>query len=477
VAELALESTFASCRIEGIAGRGGMGVVYRATQLPLGRPVALKVVAPERAADPTFQARFERETRVAAALDHPNVLPVYEAGELDGRLYLVMRWVEGGDLQRLIAATGGLDPELAVGIVSQAGSALEAAHAAGLVHRDVKPANVLLTDSSGGGHVYLTDFGLTLETAADSRITTTGEWLGTVDFMAPEQFEDGNAGPRTDIYALGCVLHTALTGRPPFARATVPATMLAHLEDPVPRPSDSAGVTAAFDAVVAHALAKRPEQRFGSAGELVEAARAAAAGSAPAPPSRLVEPRPNGAPTAVLPRTTTRLAPAGPTARLSRPVRRRWPRLLAAGSGVAAASAVGIAAVTGAFDGDDDPTAPLSADDVRGVAEGFATAYANEDDAALRRLLATDVGRVTPADAQRGRAAVLRESRGQFEANETESYSLDDIRLRPGRLGRATGSYSASRSDGGPLTGRIVLGVRREGAGARIALIVVKPDS
>src|SRR4051812_32329706 len=215
MSELALESTFAGCRIERVAGRGGMGIVYRATQVPLGRTVALKVVTPERAADETFHARFERETRVAAAIDHPNVIPVYEAGESEGRLYLVMRWVQGGDLQDLIASSGGLPYERAAEMIAQVGAGLDAAHAAGLVHRDVKPANVLLDRS---GHVYLTDFGLTLERSTDPRLTRTGEWIGTAEFMAPEQFEGEDVDARTDVYALGCVLHAALTGRPPFAR-------------------------------------------------------------------------------------------------------------------------------------------------------------------------------------------------------------------------------------------------------------------
>src|SRR4051794_4484885 len=246
-----------------------MGVVYRATQVPLGRTVALKVVAPERAADTTFHARFERETRVAAAIDHPNVIPVYEAGESEGRLYLVMRWVEGGDLQDLIAKSGGLGVQDAAGIVAQVGAGLDAAHGAGLVHRDVKPANVLMAPS---GHVYLTDFGLTLESASNARITRTGEWIGTAEFMAPEQFEGEPVDSRTDVYALGCVLYTALTGRAPFTRPTVSATMLAHLRDPVPRPSAEPGVPKAFDDVVARALAKRPSERYPSAGELGEAA-------------------------------------------------------------------------------------------------------------------------------------------------------------------------------------------------------------
>ena len=171
----------AGCRIETVAGRGGMGIVYRATQISLGRPVALKLIAPEHAADSDFRERFQRESRMAAAIDHPNVIPVYEAGEEDGRLYLVMRWVAGTDLHKLIRDTGRLEPTRAAAIVNQVAGALDAAHAAGLVHRDVKPANVLLS----GDHAYLADFGLTRLAGTDTRLTTAGHFLGTVDYMAP----------------------------------------------------------------------------------------------------------------------------------------------------------------------------------------------------------------------------------------------------------------------------------------------------
>ena len=157
----------AGCRIEAVAGRGGMGIVYRATQLSLGRPVALKLIAPEHAADGGFRERFQRESRMAAAIDHPNVIPVYEAGEEDGRLYLVMRWVAGTDLHRLLRAEGKLDPMRAAEIVNQVAGALDAAHQAGLIHRDVKPANVLLS----GEHAYLADFGLTRFAGADTLTT------------------------------------------------------------------------------------------------------------------------------------------------------------------------------------------------------------------------------------------------------------------------------------------------------------------
>ena len=209
----------AGCRIESVAGRGGMGIVYRATQLSLGRPVALKLIAPEHAADSDFRDRFQRESRMAAAIDHPNVIPVYEAGEEDGRLYIVMRWVEGTDLHKELRAHGAIPAPRAAAIVHQVAGALDAAHAAGLVHRDVKPANVLLS----GEHAYLADFGLTRFANAKTNVTTGGHFLGTVDYMAPEQFKPGPSDARADVYALGCVLYAAVTGRPPFIRETVPA--------------------------------------------------------------------------------------------------------------------------------------------------------------------------------------------------------------------------------------------------------------
>ena len=182
----------AGCRIEAVAGRGGMGIVYRATQLSLGRPVAVKLIAPDRAGDPGFRERFERESRVAAAIDHPNVIPVYAAGEEGGHLYLVMRYVKGTDLQGLLARERPAARRRASRRSRcQVGAALDAAHAVGLVHRDVKPANVLLS----GEHAYLADFGLSQVVGTDTRLTSTGQWIGTVDFMAPEQFS-GERGRR-----------------------------------------------------------------------------------------------------------------------------------------------------------------------------------------------------------------------------------------------------------------------------------------
>jgi hypothetical protein len=496
VLDLALDSTFAGCRIEAIAGRGGMGVVYRATQLGLDRAVALKLVAPERAADANFRARFEREARVAAAIEHPNVIPVYGAGEEDGRLYLLMRWVPGTDLHALIRRSGRLDHVHAAAIVAQVAAGLDAAHAVGLVHRDVKPANVLLGGQDGTGHVYLSDFGLTLDPSTDTRVTDSGEWFGTVDFMAPEQFEGDLPDARTDVYALGCVLNAALTGEPPFPRASVPGTILAHLNDPPPRPSATAGVPQAFDAVVARALAKHPSDRYRSAGELAKAALAAAGGLAVEPegvvekrPTRQngSEPKGDGTETIALPggSQVQKPPPKQPpeatehrrvTARLRRASRRPRAALLLAVA-IALAAGVAIAALAGAGPfGTDERAGALTEADVRGAVDAFATAYTQEDDDALSELLASDVSRITPSDAQRGRENVVREYRRQFAANPTERYVLTDLSVRPGRIGRASGRYVVSRSGRGPITGRVAFGVQREQGRPRVGLIAATPD-
>ena len=274
--ELHQGALLAGCRIEGVIARGGMGVVYRAVQLDLQRPVALKVIAADRAGDPEFRERFTRESRMAAAIDHPNVVPVYAAGEDRGALYIVMRFVPGRDLHALIKDDGPLPAPRAAAIVAQVAAALDVAHAAGLVHRDVKPANVLLTAGSGD-HAYLSDFGLTRTLDPLEPLTDSGSWIGTVDFASPEQLAGERVDSRSDVYSLGCVLYAALTGVPPFPRETVPATLLAHLRDPVPRPS-ATGADQFFDRIVARALAKEPDDRYPSAGDLGRAALAAARG-------------------------------------------------------------------------------------------------------------------------------------------------------------------------------------------------------
>src|SRR3954453_14761251 len=223
--DLSIGSEFAGHRIDGIAGRGGMGVVYRATHLALNRPVALKLIAPELAEDEGFRTRFKQESMTAASIDHPNVIPIYHAGEEDGRLYITMRYVEGTDLRALITERGKVDPVYAAQIVSQVAAALDAAHARGLVHRDVKPANVLIAGGNGQPHAYLTDFGLTKQATSTGGLTKTGMVVGTLDYIAPEQVQGRSVDARADVYALGCVLYQALTGNVPFPRETEPAKM------------------------------------------------------------------------------------------------------------------------------------------------------------------------------------------------------------------------------------------------------------
>jgi YVTN family beta-propeller protein len=277
-------SVVAGYRIEDVAGRGSMGVVYRATQLVLQRPVALKLIATEVAHDASFRERFKRESQLAASIDHPNVIPIYEAGEVDGSLFLAMRYVEGTDLGALVAAEGTLAPARAVGIVAQVAAGLSAAHALGLVHRDVKPANVLIA-AGEDEHVYLADFGLTKHASSAPGLTKSGMFVGTLDYSAPEVIRGEGADPRADVYALGCVLFHCLTGRPPFVRDSEVATMYAHLHDAAPAPSTIAGAPAVLDAVVAKALAKDAGERYATAAELGRAARAAIGdGSSPVAP-------------------------------------------------------------------------------------------------------------------------------------------------------------------------------------------------
>jgi DNA-binding beta-propeller fold protein YncE len=274
---------FAGYRVEAVAGRGGMGVVYRATQLGLDRPVALKVIASGLLGDPRVRERFLRESRAAAAIEHPNVIPIHAYGEHDGQAYIAMRFVDGDDLRERVAAEGPLAPPQAAAIVARVGAALDAAHDAGLVHRDVKPANILL-----GVHdqVYLSDFGLASHALTDGGLTSPGGWVGTIDFIAPEQIRGEPVDGRADVYALGCVLHFALTGQVPYPRETDEARLWAHLHAAPPQPSRlTPGVPAALDEVVRHALAKRPHERLASAGELGLAALDAA-GAAPVARSR-----------------------------------------------------------------------------------------------------------------------------------------------------------------------------------------------
>ena len=339
-AELAIGSEFAGYRVDEIAARGGMGVVYRATQTRLTRTVALKLVTPVLAQDAGFRERFRREWMIAASIDHPNVIPVYEAGEADGVLYIAMRWVEGSNLRDVIDR-GPVEPARAVHIIAQVASALDAAHERDLIHRDVKPANILLT---GEDHVYLTDFGLTKHASSISGLTRAGAWVGTVDYTAPEQIEGVTVTGRTDIYSLGCVLFEALTGKPPHRRENELATLWAHMYTAAPSVVEAApGVPAAFDAVVQRALSKDPAERYTSASELARAAQAALGDAALRP-----------APVAAAPPPPAATPPAESTAPGSLPWQNRRGRAILVGiTGLLALAAV-IAIVL--VSGSDDPS-------------------------------------------------------------------------------------------------------------------------
>jgi serine/threonine protein kinase len=254
-------------------GRGGTSVVYRAEHVRLGRPAALKLLSPGLG-EADFSDRFLRESRLAASLDHPSIVPVYDAGEDDGLLWIAMACVEGTDLKTLIREEGALPLRRALFILGQIASALDAAHARGLVHRDVKPANILVGPED---RAYLSDFGAVKELAS-AGMTRTGAFVGTIEYCAPEQIEGGNVDARTDVYALACVLYEALTGTPPFHRPSEVAVLNAHLHAPPPRLSKAApGLPHQLEHVIQKALSKSPLDRYATPGELVAAARAAGA--------------------------------------------------------------------------------------------------------------------------------------------------------------------------------------------------------
>ncbi|WP_231964577.1 serine/threonine-protein kinase [Mycobacterium sp. E2699] len=262
---------FGRYRLLELLGRGGMGEVWRAHDTVIDRTVAIKTLLPHFAEDRTFEQRFRREARAAARLDEPHVVPIYDVGEIDGRLYVAMRLIKGQDLQTLLDR-GPLEPGRSVGIVEQVASALDAAHQAGLVHRDIKPSNILVTDDD---FAYLIDFGIA-RAAGETGITSTGATIGTWSYMAPERFSSGEIEPSSDIYALACVLYQSLTGRLPFPGTTLEQIAMAHMTAPPPKPSaQRPGISTAMDDVIAAGLAKGPRDRYPTPKDLAHAARAA----------------------------------------------------------------------------------------------------------------------------------------------------------------------------------------------------------
>jgi serine/threonine protein kinase len=313
-AELREGQAFGGYQIVELVGTGGMGLVYRAEQRILGRTVALKVIRPEIAEYGDYRSRFLREARLAAAVDHPNVVSVFDCGEQDGRLYLTMQWVDGVDLGTLLEREQRLAPERAVRIGVQMAGALQAVHDAGLVHRDVKPANILVRDIGGQDHAYLTDFGIAKVPAAQDKLTRSGLMLGTPGYLSPEQIRGQQATPRSDLYALGCVIFEALTGQRPFRGENELATHWAHASSPRPLASGAyPALGDGYDAFFMQALAVDPQDRFSSGRAFAEALQSAYSGSpggvtrtaatpdAPVPRAYRPSPGPSDAPRAYRP--------------------------------------------------------------------------------------------------------------------------------------------------------------------------------
>jgi serine/threonine protein kinase len=274
---------FAGYRLESVIARGGMSTVFLSESLRLARKVAVKVLAQDLADEDTFRERFVRESLIAASLDHPNVIPIYDAGEFDGLLYIAMRYVQGPQLKAVIQTSGPLPADRLLPIMSQVGGALDAAHARGLIHRDVKPGNILV-DALGGqrpaDHVYLCDFGLTKQASSHSGLTQTGQFIGTIDYIAPEQIEGKDVDARTDIYSFGCVLYECLTGSVPFNKSTEAAVLWAHIqEQPIPVTQRNPDLPVALDDVIGRALDKAPETRYQSCADMVGALQTAFEGS------------------------------------------------------------------------------------------------------------------------------------------------------------------------------------------------------
>ena len=271
-------SVLAGYRIHSLVGAGAMATVYLAEDVTGGR-IALKLLAPELGRDERFRVRFLRETEFAASLEHPHIVTTLESGEEDGTLYLAMQYVEGSDLRQLLRNEGPLEPQRALDLVEQIAQALDAAHRTGLVHRDVKPGNVLIAGEPAAEHAYVCDFGIARHVSSISSLTGDRGFVGTIDYVPPEQIQGGAISGRADVYSLGCILFECLTGARPFDRESELSVVFAHLSEPPPRLSDfRPDLPAAFDGVFATALAKSPDDRYATCRELAAAARAALRG-------------------------------------------------------------------------------------------------------------------------------------------------------------------------------------------------------
>ena len=262
-------SMFGPYRLIRPLGQGGMGEVYEAEHTGKGWTVALKLMSEAVSSDPVFRERMKREARITGRLQEPHVVPIHDYGEVDGQLFLEMRLIDGTDLDTLLKRSGPLTPPRAVAIITQVAAALDAAHAAGVMHRDIKPQNVLVTRDD---FAYLVDFGIASATT-DEKLTQLGFAVGTWKYMAPERFSNKEIDHRADVYALGCVLYECLTGSPPYASDSAGVLISAHLMDPIPQPSTKrSGIPRALDTVITRGMAKNPDDRYASTGDLARAA-------------------------------------------------------------------------------------------------------------------------------------------------------------------------------------------------------------
>lgn len=369
-----MATAFGHYELHELLGRGGMGEVYRALDRNQDRFVALKLLSPLLASDAGFVERFKRESRATAMLNDPHVIPIHNFGEIDGRLYIDMRLVEGADLAQLLTSRGPMPAHLAASFVRQAAEALDSAHARGLVHRDVKPSNLLMTEQ---GFVYLVDFGLVqaLDFTSASPLTSLGQTIGTFAYMAPERMETGfPVDGRSDVYSLTCVLYEALTGRPPFPAASIAALTRAHLDQPPPRVTDARpDLPGQWDSVIARGMAKDPAQRFPTAGALAAAAEDALRARAGATDREVtipgpIPPRDDRPETVLSPRRTPGSEPAAPAEEGDAQLfARRRPWVIAAvvaAAVVVLAGGVIVGAASGWWDGSaaggSDPTPPTT---------------------------------------------------------------------------------------------------------------------
>ncbi len=408
IGDFPVGARISSYQIEQLIGRGGMASVYRAKDVRLDRQVALKVLAPELARDEAFRQRFIRESRSAASVDHPNIIPVFEAGESEGVLFIAMRYVTGQDVRALIESEGKLAPGRAVSIVTQVASALDAAHARGLIHRDVKPANMLLGSvgtASSPDHIYLSDFGLSKGAVSAQSLTGTGQFLGTIDYMSPEQIEGRPVDGRTDLYALACAAFEMLTGEPPFRREQNLAVMWAQVSAPPPSVRDlRPDLPLEVDQVLARALAKAPDDRQATCMEFATQLRSACA------------PAPGGVP---------QPGPGGPVP-LAKPP----------GQGTELAFAPGSGAGPGAGDRQHPPTAAIGMPPVGGAgAAGYSGPGGYEP-----TITESAVGAATgPGSAQAGQADQAGYGAGPGPAG-----------AGPGQYGGTPGQYGGSLGQGVP---------------------------